>query len=185
MEKIFLTANDLLDDAFRLADKIAKSGFHPTFIVGIWRGGAPFGIAVQEYFDVCNIETDHSAVRTSSYTGIDERSSRVGVYGMQYIVERVGPDDRLLIVDDVFDTGRSIEALLQELTKLCGANTPQTIKTATVYYKPKKRLAAVQPDFTLYETEDWLVFPHEIKGLSQDEIKNGKSQVIADILADR
>lgn len=185
MEKKFLSANDLLDDAFRLADRIAKSGFEPTFIVGIWRGGSPIAIAVQEYFEICNVVTDHSAVRTTSYTGINTRGSEIGVYGMQYIVERIGPDDRLLIVDDVFDTGRSIEALLRELHSLCGQGTPRVIKTATVYYKPGNRQTDILPDFHLHETEDWLVFPHELKGLSAGEIAEGKSQVIANILANR
>ncbi|MGL4900119.1 MAG: phosphoribosyltransferase, partial [Shewanella sp.] len=49
-EKYFVTAQQLLEDSFLLASKVYESGFRPQFIVGIWRGGAPIGIAVQEFF---------------------------------------------------------------------------------------------------------------------------------------
>ena len=51
-----------------------ESGFRPTHLVGIWRGGAPIGIAVQEFFDVHGVECDHITIRTASYTGIDKQS---------------------------------------------------------------------------------------------------------------
>ena len=51
MNKVFITSADLLQDSFRLASKVYKDGFRPQFIVGIWRGGAPIGIAVQEFFE--------------------------------------------------------------------------------------------------------------------------------------
>ena len=65
MEKTFITAQQLLEDSFRVAAQVFESGFRPHFIIGIWRGGAPIGIAVQEYFDFKKVETDHIAVRTS------------------------------------------------------------------------------------------------------------------------
>ena len=74
MEKYYITAQELLESSFRLAHMIYEDGFRPHFIVGIWRGGAPIGIAVQEYFEYKGVSTDHIAVRTSSYTGIDQQS---------------------------------------------------------------------------------------------------------------
>ena len=52
MEKIYITADQLLEDSFKLAINIFESGFRPDFIVGVGRGGAPVGIAVQECLDV-------------------------------------------------------------------------------------------------------------------------------------
>ena len=49
--KTFLSAQGLLEDSFILGNQIIESGFHPTHIVGIWRGGAPIGIAVQELLE--------------------------------------------------------------------------------------------------------------------------------------
>ena len=66
-DKVFISAQQLLEDSFRLAAQVYDSGFRPQFIVGIWRGGAPIGIAVQEFFDYKKVDADHIAVRTSSY----------------------------------------------------------------------------------------------------------------------
>ena len=70
MEKLFITPNQLLEDSFNLGKMIFESGFRPHFIVGVWRGGTPVGIAVQEYLEYKGIEADHIAIRTSSYYGI-------------------------------------------------------------------------------------------------------------------
>jgi hypoxanthine phosphoribosyltransferase len=67
MEKLYVSANQLLDDSYRLADQVFKSGFVPDFVVGVWRGGTPIGIAVQEYLDYRGISTDHCAMRAISY----------------------------------------------------------------------------------------------------------------------
>ena len=72
-EKQYIKAQDLLDDSFRLGLKVLDSGFLPDFIVGIWRGGTPVGIAVQELFEHNGIASDHIAIRTSSYEGIEQR----------------------------------------------------------------------------------------------------------------
>ncbi|MFT6583159.1 MAG: hypothetical protein ACJAU6_003610 [Alphaproteobacteria bacterium] len=49
------------------------------------------------------------------------------------------------------------------------------MKVATVYYKPGKRDVDITPDFFLYETSEWLVFPHELQGLSTQEIRDHKA----------
>ena len=173
VEKTYLTADRLLEDSYRLANAIIDSGFRPTHLVGIWRGGAPVGIAVQELLAYNGIEADHIAVRTSSYTGIDEQRE-VRVYALGYLIDTLGPEDRLLVIDDVFDSGRSIEAFIRELAARCRHNMPRTVKTATVYYKPSRNRTALLPDYYVHETEDWLVFPHEICGLSKAEIRAHK-----------
>ena len=85
----------------------------PDWIVGIWRGGTPVGIAIQEYFEFMGVNTDHIAVRTSAYIGIGERSKTIRVHGLHYIIEEANADNSLLVVDDVFDSGKSVEALLR------------------------------------------------------------------------
>lgn len=173
VEKTYLTADRLLEDSWRLANQIIESGFKPTHIVGIWRGGAPVGIAVQELLAYHGIESDHIAIRTSSYTGIDEQRE-VRVFALGYLIDTLNPDDRLLVIDDVFDSGRSIEAFLNELSHRCRNNMPRTVKTATVYYKPSRNRTELTPDYFVHETEDWLVFPHEICGLTRQEIRDHK-----------
>ncbi len=172
--KTWLTADRLLEDSYRLANQVIDSGFRPTYIVGIWRGGAPVGIVVQELLEYHGIESDHIAVRTASYTGIDKQEKEVRVYALGYLIDTLNPDDRLLVIDDVFDTGRSIEAFLRELAERCRHNMPQVVRIGTVFYKPSRNRTALKPDFFVHETEDWLVFPHEICGLSRAEILTHK-----------
>jgi len=78
-EKIYLDAQQLLEDSFRLAAMVYRSGYRPSFIVAVWRGGAPMGIAVQELFAYRGVETDHIAIRTSSYHAIDQQAASVKV----------------------------------------------------------------------------------------------------------
>lgn len=177
MDKKFITAQELLEDSFRLAEKVYKDGFRPQFIVGIWRGGAPIGIAVQEFFDYKKVETDHIAVRTSSYVGINQQSKDISVHGLHYIIENANADDGLLIVDDVFDSGRSIQALINQLQLLMRNNMPKDVRTACPWYKPVNKQVNFSPDYFVHESSQWLVFPHELSGLTPDEIIAGKSDL--------
>ncbi|MDY7097682.1 MAG: phosphoribosyltransferase family protein [Pseudomonadota bacterium] len=172
--KQYLDANELLRMSFALANQIIESGFVPTHMVGIWRGGAPVGIAVQELLEARGIECDHIAIRTSSYTGIGQQARQVKVYALGYLIDTLNAEDSLLIVDDVFDTGKSIDAFITELQSRCRRNTPRTIKIATVFYKPAKNQTTLKPDFYVEETEDWLIFPHELDGLTDEEIAQNK-----------
>ena len=174
-EKTYLSANQLLNDSFRLGTQIVNSGFQPTFIVAIWRGGAPVGIAVQEILAYAGIETDNIAIRTSSYKhGIDQQKGSVQVYGLSYLVKRLTHEDRLLIVDDVFDTGRTIAAVIDRLQVLLRQNIPTDIRVATPYYKPSRRQVDLTPDYYLYENDEWLVYPYELHGLTREEMMQNK-----------
>lgn len=173
-EKRYLDANELLELSFALANQIIESGFVPTHIVGVWRGGAPIGIAVQELLEARGLDCDHIAIRTSSYTGINQQARQVKVYALGYLIDTLEADDALLIVDDVFDTGKSVEALIRELKLRCRRNTPDTIRIATVFYKPSKNQTDLTPDYFIHETEQWLVFPHELSGLTNEEIAANK-----------
>jgi len=177
MSKHFITAQNLLEDSFKLAAKVFEDGFRPQFIVGIWRGGAPIGIAVQEYFDFKKVETDHIAVRTSSYYGINQQSKEIKVHGLHYIIENANADDGLLIVDDVFDSGRSIDALIKQLNLLTRKNMPKDVRVACPWYKPENSKVDFAPDYYIHESNEWLVFPHELSGLTPDEIIEGKKDL--------
>ena len=177
IEKIFVSAEDLLQDSFELALRIHESEFRPSFILGVWRGGAPVGIAVQEVLETLDCPTNHFAIRTSSYGARttsfdgDEVLPEVQVMGLQHVVDMVNAEDRLLIIDDIFDSGRSIDAILRELRARCRKNTPKDIRIATIYYKPKRNLTERTPDFYVHETDSWTVFPHELRGCSEEEIR--------------
>lgn len=174
MNKRYIAAEELLIDSFKLAEKIYLSGFRPDIIIGIWRGGAPVGIAIQEYFTYLGIETDHIAIRTSSYDGINRQNKNVRVYGLDYIIDKINAEDDVLLVDDVYDSGRSIQAVFARMQTKTRRNMPHTMKIACPWYKPSRNQTDVYPDYYLHETDDWLVFPHELEGLSFEELEQHK-----------
>lgn len=113
-------------------------------------------------------------MRTSLYTGIARTKKSVRVHGLGYLVKNLNAHNSLLIVDDVFDSGRSIDAVIAQLTARTRRNTPHQIRVATPWYKPGNNATSRVPDFYLHETDSWLVFPHEINGLIEQEIQSSK-----------
>lgn len=180
-DKVYISANDLLVDSFRLAQKIYDSGFRPDFIIGVWRGGAPVGIAIQEYLEYVGIHTDHIAIRTSSYYGINKQDKTVRVHGLDYIIDNVNAEHQVLLVDDVFDSGRSIRAIFDKLRARARRNMPETMRVATPWYKPAKNVTDITPDYYVHETDAWLVFPHELVGLTPEEILAKKGDLASTI----
>lgn len=174
IRKEFISADSLLRDSLALGMQIVRSGFRPTFLVGVWRGGAPIGIAVQEVLEYCGMPCDHLAIRTSSYAAIDEQADQVRVHAVDYLVSRLAAADQLLLIDDIFDSGRSLQAVLDVLRQRCRRNMPENVRIATVYYKPTRNRTAIKPDYFVRETDEWLVFPHELQGLTREEILANK-----------
>jgi hypoxanthine phosphoribosyltransferase len=179
VDKLFIEEEALLNDSFRMAVSVYESGFAPTFIVGIWRGGSSVGIYVQECLQFLGVESDHISIRTS-YAGLPEYQksvddpSTIRVHGLQYLLENLNADDRLLIVDDVFNSGYSIEAVLNQLNKKLRLNMPADVRIATPYYKPARNKTDRHPDYFVHEVDEWLVFPYELQGLSREDIEANK-----------
>jgi hypoxanthine phosphoribosyltransferase len=176
MDKTVISARELLEDSFELGIKVLESGFEPTLIIAIWRGGTPVGMAVQEVLSYCGIESDHIAIRTSSYLGVGERGS-VAVHGLNYIIKKICHDDRVLIIDDVFDTGNTIRAVIDEIRTRARGNTPEDIKVAVPWFKPTRNETDLIPDFYLRETAEWLVFPHELDALTPEETREARPEI--------
>ncbi len=183
MNKKIIAANDLLLDSFQLAVNIYQAGFKPDFLVGLWRGGSAVGIAVQEGLDYFGIKTDHIAIRTS-YTGLADYSKMVDkagsirVHGLQYLLENLCNEHSLLIVDDVYSTGSSVQAVIETLERKTRRNLPHDIRIATVWYRATDRTIR-PPDYFVRETSDWLILPYELTGLSIDELQEHKPELAA------
>lgn len=180
MEKRFIREEDLLLDSYRLGVEIYDSGFRPTVIVGIWRGGSSVGIAVQECLQYLGIETDHISVRTSyrgmtSYKQMLENAEAIRVHGTRYLLENLNADDGLLIVDDVYSSGLNVKAVIDRLAQRTKRNMPREVRVAVPWYKPGHDRSGRAPDYHLHETEDWLVLPWELDGLTRAEVDRHKS----------
>jgi len=175
MDKTFITADSLLKDSFAMAIAMLEQGYRPSYIIGVWRGGTPVAVAVQEIFEFYGFSTNHFAIRTSAYGGGTTPDKTVKVMGLDYVVETISRDDRLLIVDDVFDSGRSVDAIIRALSTKCQSDMPSDVRIATVYYKPEKNTTDRVPNYYVHVTEDWLVFPHELRGCTVEELRAHKA----------
>ena len=99
------------------------------------------------------------------------------MFKAQYLFENLNRDNRLLIVDDVFSSGYNVEAVITRLNAKCRRNMPEEVRVAVPYYKPGKNLSGRQPDYFLHTTDDWLVLPYELQGLTPEEIAEHKPDV--------
>ncbi len=179
MKKRYIQEQELLEDSYRLAVQIYASGYRPDFIVGVWRGGSTVGIYVQECLQYLGVETDHIAIRTS-YRGMNDYlenldgEREIQVHGLQYLFENMNADDALLIVDDVYSTGRNVTAVIDRLQDKTRRNMSGDVRIAAPYYRPQAQQVSKVPDFFLHEYDEWLVLAYELTGLSDDEIATNK-----------
>jgi len=181
MDKRFIRADDLLRDSFQLAANIHAAGFKPDFLVGLWRGGSAVGIAVQEGLDYFGTPTDHIAIRTSysgahRYSEMVSKADQIRVHGLQYLLENLCSHHSMLIVDDVYSTGSSVKAVIDQLARKTRRNLPADIRVATVWYRSTPRTLRI-PDYFVHETDDWLVLPYELSGQSLDELQENRPEL--------
>lgn len=170
--------------SYKLAYNVLKSGFVPDIVVAIWRGGAPVGVNVHELFKWKGLNTDHICVRTSRYKGIDEIHPQITVDNLEYLFKTLNSDSKILIVDDIYDSGKSVEALIKEL----GSELSSNIRVGTLFYKPGRNKTSRIPDYYVEECKVannvWVVFPHEVEGMSLDEIRTTKGEEVFNIFKD-
>lgn len=173
----------MLEDSYRLAVQIYQSGYRPDFIVGVWRGGSTVGIYVQECLQYLGVETDHIAIRTS-YRGMEDylknlkEGGEARAHGLQYLFEKMNADDNLLIVDDVYSTGRNVSAVIDRLKAKTRKNMSKDVRVAAPYYRSEFNTDNQVPDFYLHEYNEWLVLPYELTGLSREEIAEHKPWIL-------
>jgi hypoxanthine phosphoribosyltransferase len=141
------TWDDIYGMLLTLATRIRESGFRPDLIVGVSRGGWVPGRILSDL-----LENTHTAnIKIEFYTGIEKTTRRPVV--TQPISEAIS-DKRILLVDDVADTGESLLVALEHVQKQ-GAGD---VKVVTVYHKPHSKY---KPDFFAETTSRWIIFPWE------------------------
>jgi hypoxanthine phosphoribosyltransferase len=131
------------------AKKICQSGFKPDVIVGVTRGGWIPARILSDLLEIPNLAT----VRVEFYLGVAETLNKpaltqgvsAGVLGK-----------KTLVVDDVADTGRSLQLVKEHLLQQGAAE----VQIATLYYKP---FSLAKPDYYEKKTRRWVVFPWDIK----------------------
>jgi hypoxanthine phosphoribosyltransferase len=158
--------NEFLVDSFRLGQKVYLSGFRPKHAISIWRGGTPVGLGVDAFFRSRGLLINHTTIATDSYVGIGEQGA-VTVKNLEHLVEVICPEDGLLIVDDVYESGHTIRRVVELLRQMARANAPQEIVVASVHVKPGRVAYDGLPLVALKEIDAdvWIDYPHELADL--------------------
>jgi hypoxanthine phosphoribosyltransferase len=180
--KEFISYDRVRDDALKLAKKIYDDGFVPDIIYVSLRGGAYMGNVISEYFKVLRREgrpVFYAAVVARSYTDI-RQDEAVRVDGWTYSPEHLRMGDKILLVDDIYDTGRTINYLVQIFLE---KGIPRKdIKVAVHDYKKylsKEEELPIVPDYYCRKIEVrnpdedfWIHYmSHELVGLTKEEAK--------------
>jgi hypoxanthine phosphoribosyltransferase len=162
MEYLRLTWEDIERHCIALYRRIKQSGFKPEVIVGIARGGWVPARIFSDLLDVAELFT----MRIKFYTSIDQRTKKpVIVYPLPLNLN----GKRVLLVDDIADTGESLILAQAHLRE----NEAGEILTVTIVKKPRSK---VIPDFYSIETSAWVIFPWEVSETIKHIIKEGKSE---------
>lgn len=171
-EKIPIGPEKLYRDSFSLAKKIHEDDYHPDLLVGVWRGGTPPAIAISEYMTYQGIDHFHTSLKSEAYTDIGEKG-KVRLDGVESVVKRINEGDyeRILLVDDINDTGKTLKKITDEINSQI-TGSPE-IRTAVLYERSDKE-HELESDYVEEYIEEWLVFPHELEGLSKEEIMEKK-----------
>lgn len=133
----------------RIAERIRKDNFKPDVIVGVSRGGWPPARVLSDLLENPNLAN----VRVEFYVGVAETKGEPTL--TQPISVKVA-GKKVLVVDEVADTGKSLQLIKEHLQKE-GATE---VRIATVYLKP---WSIITPDYYAKETSRWIVFPWEVK----------------------
>lgn len=148
VEKRFVSNEELtscVTDLIRQIDMAKFGGFEFNRIIGIERGGLPLAKTLAKAYNI-----PMSPIKISYYIEDQKQDSPiVDLRGIMF-----SPDDVVLIVDDLVDTGDTIETFRSTLAELCIPS-----KVAVFFHKPQ---SSVTPDFYAKTTEDWIVFPWEV-----------------------
>ncbi len=148
-----------------LADKIKKDRFKPDVIVGVSRGGWPPARVLSDLLE----NPELANVKVEFYVGVNETKKEPVI--TQPISVPV-KNKKVLVVDDVADTGRSLLLVRQHLLE----NGAKEVKVATIYYKPWSKII---PDYYERETNCWIVFPWErretVRNVLEKLMKKGKT----------
>ena len=184
MIKEFLPYDVVRNDALKLAHKIYKDGFIPDVIYCSLRGGAYMANVISEYFKIISKRESFHPVL---YAGVVARSysdvahhTKVFIDGWTYPPERLRPGDKVMLVDDIFDSGDTINALAEILLD---RGIPREDLKIVVhdykYFTYKEKQHPVQPDFYSRkivinnpEEDRWIHYmSHELVGLSQEDLE--------------
>lgn len=182
MGKEFISYNQVRNNALKLAHRIHLDGFIPDIIYVSLRGGAYLGNVMSEYFKAVRSDARpvfYAAVVARSYSDVHMQDC-VRVDGWTYSPEYLRNGDKVLLVDDIYDTGRTVHHLASVILE---KGVPRhDLKIAVHDYKVvdyRGEQPAIKPDYWCrrhdIKTPDddvWIHYmSHELVGLTAEELK--------------
>ena len=141
-----LSWNKNYEYLIRLVKRITESGFKPDIIVGISRGGLIPSRIISDLLDNPNL----ASIRVEFYKYSKKKRNKPKI--TQPISTSI-EGKKILLVDDVADSGKSLQLVYEHLL-----NKAKEIRTLTIFYKP---WSSILPDYYVKETRAWIVFPWE------------------------
>lgn len=149
IEKEILTWTGFGDATRELAQQVADSQWQADVVVAIARGGLIPAGAVAYALGVKAM----AATNVEFYTGIGEvLTEPVFLPPLMDVNSLAGK--RVLVVDDVADSGRTLLKVLESLRT--GPSAVAEVRTATLYHKPR---SVIVPEYIWLSTDKWIVFP--------------------------
>lgn len=148
-EKVFceyLSWDRFLKISEKTADKMNQAKYRPDFIVSLARGGWVFGRVLCDFLNV----TDLVSLKVEHW-GMTATPDGEAKIKYPFNIDLTGR--KVLIVDDISDTGKSLKVATEYIKKM----NPTDIKTTTLFYLTG---SSFKPDFYGEEmTWRWVVFP--------------------------
>ncbi|MEM3565905.1 MAG: phosphoribosyltransferase [Candidatus Bathyarchaeia archaeon] len=154
--------NQIYRMLMKITEKIKKDNFKPDIIVGVSRGGWPPARVLSDLLENPNLAN----VKVEFYVGVAETKGEPTL--TQPVSVKVA-GKKVLVVDEVADTGKSLQLIKGHLQKEGAAE----VRIAAVYLKP---WSIIKPDYYARETSRWIVFPWEIKETIRKIVKKCKEQ---------
>ncbi|MBE6350709.1 MAG: phosphoribosyltransferase [Spirochaetaceae bacterium] len=182
MIKEFLPYDKVRNDALKLAHKILQDGFIPDVIYVSLRGGAYMANVISEYFKIARKNYRpvlYASVVARSYSDIRQHD-KVMVDGWTYSPEHLRAGDKILLIDDIFDSGRTINHLVELLLeKGIPRKDIKVVVHDYKYFTYHENQLPIQPDYwcrkfeiTKPEEDRWIHYmSHELIGLSKEELE--------------
>ena len=128
-----------------LSQEIVDSGWFPDLIVGVARGGLIPAGAIGYAIGV----KEMGAINVEFYTDIGETLPEPILLNPQLDTDSL-KDKKVLVVDDVADSGKTLDLVANLLEK-----TASEVKSAVIYTKPT---TIFEPDFSWKKTDQWINF---------------------------
>ena len=193
MQKEFIPHDIVRDGAIKLAHRMLADHFTPTIIYASLRGGTSLANVISEYYKLYTSESSpvlYAAVVAHSYNDVQKRS-HVHIDGWTYDPARLRLTDRVLLIDDIFDSGLTINRLAsiisahgikrENMVIAVHDYKIRTYETTELLYTPDywcRRIEITRP-----EDDNWIHYlSHELVGLSEQEIAlhySNDSEVVA------